>query len=510
MNGITSGPPPVLEVKNIDKSFPGVQALKDVSIEIRPNEVVGLIGENGAGKSTLMRILAGVYPPDNGAVELEGQTVSLKSPRDAAGHGIAMVFQEQSLLPNLTVGENIYLGAERPFTRGGLVRWRALYEAAKRQLEKVQVDIDPTTPTAELDFAARQMVELAKALTLEEAAEGHLVILLDEPTSVLEQADIDILFERVRALKARASFIFVSHRLDEVLALSDRVYVMKDGEVVADLVAADADIHQLHQLMVGRGRRSEYYRESDQAPYQSEVLLAVENLTLDGQYRNVDFELHAGEVLAIAGVIGSGREAVCRTLFGFEQATTGRLLIGNQAVHLTSPSDAVDHGVGYIPRERRTEGLVLFLSVSANMTLASLEKVARKGIIDYGRERRLARNWVEKLNIRTPSLHALCLNLSGGNQQKVVLAKWMTAESRIVILDHPTRGLDVGAKEEVYELIRTISAEGIGVILTADTLEETIGLSHTILVMRDGAITRRFDANSGKKPDQVELIEHMV
>ncbi|MDH3659394.1 MAG: sugar ABC transporter ATP-binding protein, partial [Alphaproteobacteria bacterium] len=460
MNSASPGPTPILEVKNIDKSFPGVQALKDVSIEVRPHEVVGLIGENGAGKSTLMRIFAGVYPPDNGAVELRGETVSLKSPTDAAGHGIAMVFQEQSLLPNLTVGENIYLGAEGPFTRGGLVRWRALYAAAKRQLEKVQVDIDPTTPTAELDFAARQMVELAKALTLEEAAEGHLVILLDEPTSVLEQADIDILFERVRALKVRASFVFVSHRLDEVLALSDRVYVMKDGEVVADLVAADADVHQLHQLMVGRGRRSEYYRESDQAPYRSDVLLAVENLTLDRQYRHVDFELHAGEVLAIAGVIGSGREAVCRTLFGFDQPTTGRLLIGNRAVRLTSPSDAVDHGIGYIPRERRTEGLVLFLSVTANMTLASIEKVARRGVIDYGRERRLARSWVEKLNIRTPSLNALCLNLSGGNQQKVVLAKWMNAESRIVILDHPTRGLDVGAKEEVYELIRAISGEG--------------------------------------------------
>jgi ribose transport system ATP-binding protein len=504
-------PAPVLALRGVEKTFPGVKALEDIEIEVRPHEVVGLVGENGAGKSTLMRILAGVYQPDAGRIELHGETVTLKSPNDAAHHGIGMVFQEQSLLPNLSVGENIYLGSERPFTRAGLVRWGELYAAAKRQLEKVQVDIDPATATSSLDFAARQMVELAKALTLEEQAEGHLVILLDEPTSVLEQADIDVLFERIRALKVRASFVFVSHRLDEVLAISDRVYVMKDGRVVADLEAADADVHQLHQLMVGRGLRAEYYRESQQHPYAAEVLLAADDLTLDGQYRDVSFELHAGEILAIAGVIGSGREALCRTLFGFQQPSSGRLLIGGRAVRLGSPSDAVDQGIGYIPRERRTEGLVLFLSVAANVTLASLAGIAGAGgLIDHRKEKKLAESWVDKLNIRTPSIRSLCLNLSGGNQQKVVLAKWLNADARIVILDHPTRGLDVGAKEEVYELMRELSSQGIGIVLTADTLEETIGLSHTILVMRDGEVTRRFDAAAGHKPEQVELIEHMV
>jgi ribose transport system ATP-binding protein len=501
---------PVLALRGIEKSFPGVKALDDVSIEVQPHEVIGLVGENGAGKSTLMRILSGVYQPDAGVVELAGEPITLRSPSEAARLGIGMVFQEQSLLPNLSVGENIYLGAERPFTRMGLVRWRQLYAAARRQLEKVQIDIDPSTPTADLDFAARQMVELAKALTLEEQAEGHLVILLDEPTSVLEQADIDILFERVRALKARASFIFVSHRLDEVLGLCDRVYVMKDGRVVADLVAAEADVHELHRLMVGRGRQAEYYRESRQRPYGDEVLLAVENLAVQGAFSGVDFELHAGEILAIAGVIGSGREALCRTLFGFAQPSEGRILVGGEPVRLTSPSDAVDHGIGYVPRERRTEGLVLFLSVTANMTLASLGQLTRGGLIDHAGERRLAESWVKKLNIRTPNIRALCLNLSGGNQQKVVLAKWMNANAKVIVLDHPTRGLDVGAKEEVYELVRAMSDEGLGVILTADTLEETIGLSHTILTMRDGAVTHRFDAPAGAKPEQVELIEHMV
>jgi ribose transport system ATP-binding protein len=262
--------------------------------------------------------------------------------------------------------------------------------------------------------------------------------------------------------------------------------------------------------MVGRGRQSEYYRESRQQPYRYDVLLAAEDLCLDGQYRDVSLELHAGEILGIAGVIGSGREGVCRTLFGFEQPNAGRLLLGGQAVRLASPADAVDHGIGYVPRERRTEGLVLFLSVTANTTLASLESVERGGLIDHRKERRLAERWVERLRIRTPNVDALCLNLSGGNQQKVVLAKWLNARARIIILDHPTRGLDVGAKEEVYELVRALSDQGIGVILTADTLEETIGLSHTILVMRDGVITERFDAAPGHKPEQIQLIEHMV
>jgi ribose transport system ATP-binding protein len=501
---------PALSLVKVDKRFPGVHALKEVSIDIHPGEVVGLIGENGAGKSTLMKILSGVYQPDGGEIRIAGQPVRLVSAADANSKGIGMVFQEQSLLTNLTVGENIYLGNEAQFTRFGIVNWRALYAAAARQLAKVQVEVDPRTRADELSFAVRQMVELAKALTLEEQAEGHLVILLDEPTSVLEKAEIGILFERVRALKARASFVFVSHRLDEVLELSDRIYVMKDGAVVADLPAAEADVPQLHQLMVGRSLQAEYYREPLQRPPRPDVVMAAEGLTLPGAYRDVSFTLRAGEILGIAGVIGSGREELTRTLAGFAPHAGGRLLIGGAEVRLTSPAEAVDRGVGYIPRERRVEGLVLFLPVAANITLANLAGLTRNGLIDGRAERNLARTWVDRLKVRTPSINALCLNLSGGNQQKVVLAKWLNAASKILILDHPTRGLDVGAKEEVYELVRAVTAEGVAVILTSDTLEETIGLSHTVLVMRDGAITHRTTADPGKKPRQLDLIGHMV
>ncbi len=500
----------VLKMMGISKSFPGVRALDDVSIEVRPHEIVGLIGENGAGKSTLMRIMTGAYQYFDGEYLLNGRSVAFTSPSDAAQHGVGMMFQEQSLLPNLTVGENIYLGAEHAFSRGGFINKHALYEAAARQLAKVRANVSPRARTSDLDFAARQMVELAKVLTLEERVDGHLLVLLDEPTSVLEQADIDILFERIRELRSRASFVFVSHRLDEVLAISDRIYVMKDGRVEAEMAAANADVPQLHRLMVGRHQRAEFYRESLQQPYRPEVLLSAKNLTVDGQYRDVSFDLHAGEVLAIAGVIGSGREGVCRTMFGFEQPSRGELLVDGQAVRINSPADAVALGIGYIPRERRTEGLVLFLPVRTNMTLASLDQITKRGLIQFAKERATVQGWIDRLRIRTPSITTLCRNLSGGNQQKVVLAKWMAAKSRIVILDHPTRGLDVGAKEEVFDLIRAMCDEGIGIILTADTLDEAIGLSHTILVMRDGAVTKRFDAGAGNKPDEVALIEHMV
>jgi ribose transport system ATP-binding protein len=500
----------LLNLTNVSKAFAGVQALDRVSVEVRSGEVVGLVGENGAGKSTLIRILAGVYRPDSGTLALDGKPLTLASPRDANLHGIGIVFQEQSLLPNLTVAENIYLGQEKEFSRWGVILWPALGAAAKRQLEKVQLNIDPATRTAHLSFAERQMVELAKALALEERTERHLVILLDEPTSVLEQREIDILFERVRALRSRASFVFVSHRLDEVLKISDRVYVMKDGKVVTEKPAAETSVPELHRLMVGRELHAEYYREARQQPPTANVAMQAERLTVQGAYRNVDFALREGEILGIAGVIGSGREELTRTLFGFLPHSTGKLVVAGKTVRLTSPDQAAALGIGYIPRERRVEGLVLTLPIVPNITLASLRTVMQAGTIQSGKERRLAETWVEKLRVRTPGVDALCLNLSGGNQQKVVLAKWMNASSRVLIFDHPTRGLDVGAKEEVYDLMRTLSEQGIAMVLTADTLEETIGLSHSILVMRDGEVTARFDAMPGSKPAQVDLIRHMV
>jgi ribose transport system ATP-binding protein len=507
MNG---GALPVLSLQRISKSFGPVVAVRDVSIDIHANEVVGLVGENGAGKSTLMKIVSGLFPPDSGTILHHGRPLRLASPLDAARAGIGMVHQEQSLLPNISVAENIYLGREARFMRGGTIRWKAMRAAARRQLERVQLAIDPGRRTETLSFSERQMVELAKALTLEEETDGQIVVFLDEPTSVLEDAELRILFARVRALKSRAAFVFVSHRLEEVLDLSDRIYVMKDGEVVAEMPTAGATVERLYHLMVGQQAHAEYYREDRQRPYGTDVVLRAEGLVLPGQYRNIDFALHAGEVLGVAGVIGSGREALTRTLAGLAPHAQGRLTIGGAELRLRTPGQAVRCGIGFVPQERRVEGLVLPMSVAANMSLPSLSRFASGGVLRGARERQVAADWVRRLTIRTPRVETSCANLSGGNQQKVVLAKWIEAGMRVLILDHPTRGLDIGAKEDVYDLIRDVCADGVAVLLTADTLEETIGLSHSILVMRDGSITQRFDAPPGRKPSQLDLIRYMV
>jgi ribose transport system ATP-binding protein len=314
----------------------------------------------------------------------------------------------------------------------------------------------------------------------------------------------------MRALKARASFVFVSHRLDEVLDISDRVYVMKDGAVVAERSADVSSVSELHAMMVGRELHAEYYREPRQASPSNDIVLAARGLGVDGAFHDVDFALRRGEVLGIAGVIGSGREALARSLFGFLPQSAGTLFVDGRETILDSPEQAVAAGIGYVPRERRVEGLVMDISVAANVTLASLKAAMRHGFIDHRLERTIADDWIRRLRIRTPSSAQLCRRLSGGNQQKIVLARWLTARSHILILDHPTRGLDVGAKEEVYDLVRDLSADGVAIVLTSDTLEETIGLCHTILVMRDGAITARFAAPAGAKPTQVALLEHMV
>ncbi len=501
---------PVLEIRGVSKSFPGVKALDDVSFHIDRGEVVGLIGENGAGKSTLLKILNGVYQPDAGAIFVDGRQISVASPRQAFDSGIAMVFQEQSILPTLTVAENIFLGREEEFLRFGLISKSRMKAAAAEELKKVHLDIDPGMRCAELSFAARQMVEIAKALSLNTRIKGHVTILLDEPTSVLEQKEVDLLFRIIRDLKDRASFVFISHRLEEVLEISDRVYVMRDGKVVKDLPSKGASVKDLHQLMVGRQLHHEYYREARQSVAASTVVLAAEGLSRAGAFHDVSFSLRAGEVLGIAGVVGSGREDLARCLAGHVKPDAGSLSIAGQAVRFTAPYDATRAGVGLVPAERKIEGLVAPFSVAENMTLAALPRFVSNGAIRFAAELGVARDWIARLKIKTPSPDTMVGSLSGGNQQKVVLAKWRIAGVRVLILDHPTRGIDVGAKEDVYDLIRDMTAEGLAVILLGDTLEEVIGLSTRILVMRDGAVTARLEAPPGAKPAQVDLLRHMV
>jgi ribose transport system ATP-binding protein len=502
--------PPVLEIRNVSKSFPGVKALDDVSFAINKGEVVGLIGENGAGKSTVLKVLNGIYRPDTGGIFVDGKEVTITSPRQAFDSGIAMVFQEQSILPTLTIAENIFLGREEKFLTYGLISKSRMNAAAAEELKKVHLDIHPGARCADLSFADRQMVEIAKALSLDTRIKGHVTILLDEPTSVLEQKEVDLLFRIVRDLKQRASFVFISHRLEEVLEISDRVYVMRDGKVVKELPAKSATVKDLHQLMVGRQLHHEYYREARQSVPSPKTILECNGLGREGAFSNISFALHEGEVIGIAGVIGSGREDLARCLAGHTRPDSGSLKINGAAVAFHAAHDATAHGVGLVPAERKVEGLVAPFSVAENMTLAVLPKFVSSGVLRFAAETETAKNWIDKLKIKTPSTDTMVGSLSGGNQQKVVLAKWRVAGVRVLILDHPTRGIDVGAKEDVYELVRDMTSEGLAVILLGDTLDEVIGLSNTILVMRDGEITQRFDAPPGGKPSQVDLVRHMV
>ncbi|MDD9908185.1 MAG: sugar ABC transporter ATP-binding protein [Ahrensia sp.] len=498
-------------LRKIDKVFPGVKALSAVDLDIGRGEIIGLVGENGAGKSTLMKVIYGAYQPDSGSIEIDGQTVRFSNPRQAMHHGIGMVFQEQSLITNLTVMENIFLGYEQQFVRYGIIDWKAMAEAAKAQLAKVKLAIDPSAITSSLSFAQRQLVELAKVLTLEERVDGDLVILLDEPTSVLAREEVELLFSIVRDLRNRASFIFVSHRMEEVLEISDRIYVMKDGEVV-DVVSRDvADIDAIQHKMVGREIDKEYYREQLQKAYSDQApLLSLEDVSVSGRFSNVSFDLHAGEVLCLVGTEGSGREAILRTIFGMEHPTSGQLSVRGKPVARFSPQAAVAAGIGYTPRERKVEGIVAGMNVFENMTLSQLGNYSRAGVLNVSGERATARQWIERLAIKTPSEHKDCGGLSGGNQQKVVLAKWRSGGSDILLLDHPTRGLDIGAKEDVYDMIREMSDAGVGIILVADTLEEAIGLAHTIIVLKDGVAQQRFDGFLTQKPSLYDLLHHMI
>jgi ribose transport system ATP-binding protein len=500
-----------LRVEGVSKRFGGTPALDGVTFEVRPHEVVGLVGENGAGKSTLLKVLAGLITPDAGRIILRGQAVRLRSVVEAANAGIGMVFQEQSLVTNVSVAENILLGHEGTGVRLGVFYWQRLHALAQTQLDKLGATISPAAATDSLSFAERQMVELAKVLAIEERTRHEPIILLDEPTSVLDADEIETVLRQVERLRERASVVFVSHRLEEVLRVSDRVYVMTNGQCVAERDPRSCAVDELQRLMLGHALRAEYgRREAATSAASAPVRLAVQELSRRGEYTGISFALHPGEILGIAGVQGSGRESLCRTLFGTEAPDGGTILLDGRPLTLGSPADAVAHGIGYVPAERRTEGIIGGMSVGANMTLAHLAEFRRGFGIDRRRERSVVGHWIEQLRIRTPSPATRAADLSGGNQQKLVLAKWLIGQQpSVLILDHPLRGLDVGAKAEIFAAIGALARGGIGIVLIADTLDELIALSDTVIVMRDGRISARFSV-AEDRPTQLAILEKMV
>ena len=421
---------PVLRVEKLSKRFGQVQALDEVSIEVAAHEVVGLVGENGSGKSTLLKVLSGLYAPDGGRIVLRGKEASFRSVAAANDAGIGMVFQEQSLLPNISAAENIMLGYEDQALSFGFYNWTLIRERAAAQLAKLDSTISPSSEVEQLSFAERQVVEFAKVLCIVERSRHEPIILLDEPTSVLETEEVGIVLELIKRLRSLASVIFVSHRLDEVLNVSDRVYVMTNGRCVAERVPATCDISELQQLMLGRELSQEYGRKAQRASWDGrEVRLSVRELSCRRKFEAVSFELRAGEILGVAGVQGSGREWLCRALFGAESVDSGEFFVDGASMRFSGPADAIRLGVGYLPAERRTEGVIGGLSVKENMTLAHLTRVMRGPVIDLKLERDLASRWIDRLRIKTPSMETQAANLSGGNQQKVALTKWLIARN---------------------------------------------------------------------------------
>ncbi len=486
---------PVLEMTGIDKSFPGAHALRSVDLAVAAGEVMGLVGENGAGKSTLMKVLSGAYHRDAGEVRLAGEPVDATGPRDMIERGVAVIYQEPSLAAHLTAAENIFMG--RLPTSRGMVDWDRLSRDTRAVSETLGLAIDPRARVGRLSVAQRQMVEIAKALTRDAR-----VIVLDEPSAVLGDSELRGLFAVIRRLAGQGvAFVYISHRLNEVFEITDRVTVMKDGAVVACEATSALDIDRLVRLMVGR-ELTELYPQRTPAP--GRQALTVRGLGVRGLLHDVDLTLREGEILGIAGLAGSGRTEVLRAIMGADPIDAGEIEVFGQPAAIKGPRDAIDLGIGLLTEDRKGDGLLMKQSVAFNVTIARLDAIRRRGVLSRGAERRAFEEHRKRLSVRAPGPNAWIRHLSGGNQQKCVLARWLNANCRILLVDEPTRGVDVGAKREIYGLLADIAARGVAVVMVSSELPEVLGMSDRIMVMREGRVM----AELSRAEATEELIMH--
>ena len=481
--------PLLLQMRGIRKAFPGVVALDDVSFDLQRGEVHALLGENGAGKSTLMKILSGACPRDAGEILIDDRAAALDSPRAAQAYGISTIYQEFNLVPQLSAAENIFLGRE-PIRRGapGVVDRRVLRRAARTLLESLGTQIDPDARVDTLGVAEQQMVEIAKALSIRAR-----VLVMDEPTSALTASEIDQLFAAIKRFTAEGgSVIYISHRLEELARVGHRATVLRDGKYVGTR-PLPAPIPELVRMMANRDI-SEHYPKPTRR--RGEPILHVEGLSRAPRLRGVSFTLHRGEVLGVAGLLGAGRTELARVIAGADAAESGTVIVGGSPLRARNPRDAIRAGVGFVPEDRKRQGLVLPQSVAANLALPQLPRLGPGGLVRRARERALATRWTSELRIRTPSVDTRVLTLSGGNQQKVVLGKWLALGADVLIVDEPTRGIDVGAKFEIYTLLDRLAAGGAGILMISSDLPEIMGMSDRILVMHQGRVQALLDGST--------------
>lgn len=485
---------PALEMRHITKQYPGVRALDDVSLTVQAGEVHALLGENGAGKSTLMKILAGAQSGDGGEILLNGKVVHIDSPQKAMDLGISIIYQEFNLVPYLSAGENIFLGREPRGVLPGFVDFKTLYNTSQQVIDKLGVKMDARTPINQLSVAQQQMVEIAKA-----TSKQAKIIIMDEPSATLTDHELKALFSLIRQLKAEGvSIVYISHRLEEVFEVCDRATIMRDGHWIASEDVSSLTRDDIIRLMVGRELKDAIPKVAVEP---GEPALRVKNLTRKGVLDNVSFEVRQGEVLGIAGLVGAGRTETARVIFGADPLDSGTIEIYGKEVKIRSPQDAIKHGIGLVTEDRKQQGLVLGMAVRENNTLAHLDALSTIGFIRRKEERQVAEKYRVDLAIKTPSIEQTVQNLSGGNQQKVVLAKWLYTGSRVLIFDEPTRGIDVGAKSEIYKLMNALAAQGVAIIMISSELPEIMGMSDRIVVMHEGRITgelSRADATQEK------------
>ncbi|MFC4602866.1 sugar ABC transporter ATP-binding protein [Rhodococcus kronopolitis] len=483
-SGVSAAAAPArLELVGVSKIYPGVKALDSVDFDLRGGEVHVLLGENGAGKSTMIKMMAGVHHPDTGEIRVDGNVVRLRGPGDAEDLGISTIHQEMALVPQMTVAENIFLG--RPPRRFGLVDPRAMRRKAVELLERTGLDLDVDATVGDLGVAHRQMVEIAKALSIDTR-----FLIMDEPTAVLSRTEVGALFTIVRELTARGvGVVFISHLLGEVAEIGDRVTVLRDGAKVGE-VPADTDTDELVRLMVGRSVEQQYPPRTNPI---GDVVLEVRGLGRDGVYEDVSFTARAGEVVGIGGLVGAGRTDVVRAVFGADGYDRGEVLVAGQPIRRGDIVAAHVAGLALVPEDRGGQGLVLGASVEENLGLATLGERTRGGLVDLADQRERAQESVRRMGIRVHSLDQLAVTLSGGNQQKIVIGKWLMTRPRVLILDEPTRGIDVGARAEIYELINELTAEGTTVVVVSSDLSELLGLSDRVFVMADGRIRGELD-----------------
>lgn len=492
----------ILETKNISKSFPGVKALDNVSIQVKPGEVLAVVGENGAGKSTLMKTLVGLHKPDPGSgdIILDGEKVSFHDPLDAKKSGLIIIFQELSLVKELSVAENIYLGN---LPKAGLrtIDWKKLNDMTRNILDKMELDIDPNELVARLSIGRQQMVEIARALSV-----GAKVVIFDEPTSSLTTSEKDVLFKNIRRLKENnVAVIYITHKMDEVFEISDRIAVLRDGKNRGVLTTKDADLEDITKLMIGRVL-DDYFHKNEAE--KGKEILRLDGITKEGLFEDISFHVREGEVVGLYGLVGAGRSEVVETIFGARQYDAGVVYLNGKKIKIRNTRDAVSCGIGLVPEDRKLQGLVLKMSCKENITLAKLPNLTTNGFVDNKKEMKLYREYKDKLSIATPSHEQKVVNLSGGNQQKIVIGKWMSLAPRLFILDEPTRGIDVGSKAEIHKLIAKLAESGLAVLVISSEMPEIMGICDRIITMREGKISGEFSGDDITEENLIKAIAH--